>query len=56
MLKEVLYYFEVIDESLVQLNKYLINDHFEFKKFPITKFRGKLKLLFMKQMLMTIRS
>jgi len=45
MLKEVFYYFEGLDESIEQLNKYLVDDHFEFKKYTIPEFKEKFKTI-----------
>ena len=45
MIKEVLYYFEGLDESICKLNDFLIDENFEFKKFTLAEFFDKFKEL-----------
>lgn len=44
MIKEVLYYFEGLDESILKLNEYLIDGPFEFKKFTLDEFKNKFNM------------
>src|SRR5690348_4131252 len=45
MLKEVLYYFEGLDKSILKLNDYLEDYHFEFKPYTIPEFKEKFKTI-----------
>jgi hypothetical protein len=45
MLRELLYYFEGIDESIIKLNNYIDND-FEFIRYDLKAFEKKYKRRF----------
>ena len=45
MIKEVLYYFEGLDESIFKLNEHLADDYFEFKIYSLAQFLDKFREL-----------
>ncbi len=46
MLKQLLYYFEGLDESILNLNKCIVEDDFEFEKYTLEQFEKKFKRRF----------